>query len=414
MAKKFTQLEFIQKSKIIHGDKYDYSLVKYINTNTKILLKCDLHGYFTQTPNKHLLGQGCALCGDISRKNTNIKRYGCEYPAQNKNIQEKAKQTNIERYGVEYTFQCDDVKEKIKQKNIEMYGVENPSQSKIIQKKKKETCLNNHGNEYPLQVNIIQEKMKKTMVEKYGVEFSLQSDEIKEKIKRTNVARYGFIAPIKNNNIKNKVKQTNIERYGVEYISQSHIIKEKSKKSNEKKYGVEYASQKHLANVIKLFNNYDWLYDQYITLNKTPEQISKEFNTSKTTILRYLHKNKIDIQYIVGYSLKCIQWLDSIMEKEGIFIQHALNGGEYRLPGTRYKVDGFNKETNTVYEFHGDCFHGNPDIFKGHETPNFYQPNVIAKTLYKQTIKRENEIINLGYNLVSIWENTYNSQRFFD
>lgn len=172
MAKKFTQLEFIQKSKIIHGDKYDYSLVKYINTNTKILLKCDLHGYFTQTPNKHLLGQGCALCGDISRKNTNIKRYGCEYPAQNKNIQ----------------------------------------------KKKKETCLNNHGNEYPLQVNIIQEKMKKTMVEKYGVEFSLQSDEIKEKIKRTNVARYGFIAPIKNNNIKNKVKQTNIERYGVEYI----------------------------------------------------------------------------------------------------------------------------------------------------------------------------------------------------
>lgn len=36
--------------------------------------------------------------------------------------------------------------------------------------------------------------------------------------------------------------------------------------------------------------------------------------------------------------------------------------GEYYIPGVG-KVDGFCKETNTVYEFHGDYWHGNPDIF---------------------------------------------------
>ena len=54
---------------------------------------------------------------------------------------------------------------------------------------------------------------------------------------------------------------------------------------------------------------------------------------------------------------KCsIVWLEWIMQKENKTIQHALNGGEYRIPGTKFHVDGYCKETNEVFEFLGVSF----------------------------------------------------------
>lgn len=53
---------FIKKSKNVHGDKYDYTLIKYINTKTKVKIGCTIHGLFEQTPNKHLQGRGCPIC----------------------------------------------------------------------------------------------------------------------------------------------------------------------------------------------------------------------------------------------------------------------------------------------------------------------------------------------------------------
>ena len=54
---------FIEKSKIIHGDTFDYSKAKYINASAKIEIGCKKHGYFWQTPNNHLAGYGCFKCG---------------------------------------------------------------------------------------------------------------------------------------------------------------------------------------------------------------------------------------------------------------------------------------------------------------------------------------------------------------
>ena len=54
--------EFIERSKKIHGSKYDYSLVKYKNTRTKIKIICPIHGIFEQTPGNHLNGKGCKKC----------------------------------------------------------------------------------------------------------------------------------------------------------------------------------------------------------------------------------------------------------------------------------------------------------------------------------------------------------------
>lgn len=59
--------EFIEKSKRIWSDKYDYSLVDYINSKTVVKIICKRHGVFEQTPNTHLAGSGCPKCQKINK-----------------------------------------------------------------------------------------------------------------------------------------------------------------------------------------------------------------------------------------------------------------------------------------------------------------------------------------------------------
>ena len=68
MSKKLSLEEFIEKAKEIHGDKYDYSKVEYINTKTKVCIICPEHGEFWQTPGSHLNGSGCPECGNNNNK----------------------------------------------------------------------------------------------------------------------------------------------------------------------------------------------------------------------------------------------------------------------------------------------------------------------------------------------------------
>lgn len=53
---------FLAKANIKHGNKYDYSKVKYVNVRTKVNITCLEHGDFLQTPHAHLAGQGCPQC----------------------------------------------------------------------------------------------------------------------------------------------------------------------------------------------------------------------------------------------------------------------------------------------------------------------------------------------------------------
>ena len=56
--------EFITKAREVHGDKYDYSKVDYVNAYTKVCINCPEHGEFWQNPNGHLNGRGCLKCVD--------------------------------------------------------------------------------------------------------------------------------------------------------------------------------------------------------------------------------------------------------------------------------------------------------------------------------------------------------------
>ena len=57
-----TMDEFIEKARRIHGDKYDYSKVNYINNRVNICILCNTHGVFEQSPTRHLVGDGCPNC----------------------------------------------------------------------------------------------------------------------------------------------------------------------------------------------------------------------------------------------------------------------------------------------------------------------------------------------------------------
>ena len=79
--------KFITNSKVVHGTKYDYSLVDYVNAKTKVKIKCNNHGIFEQTPDNHLRKKcGCPKCnGGISLSkydfinSSKIKQYSTNY-----------------------------------------------------------------------------------------------------------------------------------------------------------------------------------------------------------------------------------------------------------------------------------------------------------------------------------------------
>lgn len=70
---KLTQKQFIEKANKIHENKYTYKNSNYINNKSKITITCPIHGEFKQKPNKHLSGEGCRKCGNLTIKNKKLK-----------------------------------------------------------------------------------------------------------------------------------------------------------------------------------------------------------------------------------------------------------------------------------------------------------------------------------------------------
>lgn len=60
--------EFISEAIKVHGDKYDYSQVVYVNTKTHVKIICNVHNIFNQSPDKHLQGSGCPSCYGNKKK----------------------------------------------------------------------------------------------------------------------------------------------------------------------------------------------------------------------------------------------------------------------------------------------------------------------------------------------------------
>jgi hypothetical protein len=60
--KRLDQEGFLEQAIKVHGDKYDYSKAVYTRAADKLIIICPVHGEFEQCANNHLSGNGCRLC----------------------------------------------------------------------------------------------------------------------------------------------------------------------------------------------------------------------------------------------------------------------------------------------------------------------------------------------------------------
>jgi protein-arginine kinase activator protein McsA len=171
MSKKLTTEDFLFDAKVVHGDKYDYSNTEYKTMKNKLSIICPSHGVFIQTPEKHLCGRGCPLCGIEKQKNTCLEKYGSENPFSCDVFKKKIKDVMIKKYGG-IGASSKEIKERIYNTNLKKYGVVNPFQNKDIIKQmvSKKDYISIH------------KKIRDTMISKYGVSCSFLIPKSKKKM----------------------------------------------------------------------------------------------------------------------------------------------------------------------------------------------------------------------------------------
>jgi len=73
MPRRLTTEEFVEKAKAVHGNRYDYSSVSYVNAHTKVTIICLDHGPFPQTPHAHIHNKsGCPVCAGTKQLTTEV------------------------------------------------------------------------------------------------------------------------------------------------------------------------------------------------------------------------------------------------------------------------------------------------------------------------------------------------------
>lgn len=101
----------------------------------------------------------------------------------------------------------------------------------------------------------------------------------------------------------------------------------------------------------------------------------------------------------------CKEWLDSIGLPDDP--EHREVGD--LIFGKKYVVDGYDPDTKTIYEFHGDYWHGNPDIYEAHTYSGLGQQTF--GDLYNQTQNRRQEFQRSGYTVIEMWETDWLTDR---
>ena len=155
--------------------------------------------------------------------------------------------------------------------------------------------------------------------------------------------------------------------------------------------------------------NYKKIEDWYnisarIINNNKGSGLLDKYNSSPLALLKVVYpeyvweKHKFHPQHS-GIS---ISWIKSIEDTLGISIQHAENGGEYKIPNSKFSADGYHEETNTIYEYHGCFWHGCPSCYPNREDLNPISKKTFEE-LYTSTLDRTNSLKTLGYNVIEIW-----------
>ena len=364
------QTEFIEKSNEIHNNFYDYSKVEYINSQTKVIITCKIHGDFEQVPNSHLQGCGCNKCAIIKRRE-----------ARQFTLNEFIEKSNkIHNNFYDYS-------------KVEYIN----SQTKVII-----TCKI-HGDF---------EQVPSSHLQGCGCNNC-------SIIKRSDSQRFIISDFIKQSN---NIHSSKYDYSKAEYTGANNDIIIICKFHGEFKQ----KPSKHInakQGCIKCSGTYQFTTSEFITKsmrthgNKYNYEKSNYMNTKTKVIITCYkcgdfeqnpseHYNGANCPNCINsnYSKQSIAYLNFISKYNNIYIQHAENGSEYRILNVG-KADGYCKENNTIYEYHGDFWHGNPKKHK-HNCINKRNGKTFGE-LYQKTIEREQQIRDFGFNLITIWESDW-------
>jgi len=257
---------FIQKSNEIHNNFYDYSLVDYVNNKTKVKIICPLHGVFEQSPDKHLINHGCVICNGGIKSNKDIF------------IQ---KSNEIHNNFYDYSL---------------VDYVNNKTKVKII-------C--------PLH-GIFEQTPKKHLIGQgcYNCYIIKNIKETNLFIEEANLIHNNFYDYSLVNYVNNKIK--------VKIICPIHGIFEQTPNS-------------HLSN----------------TKCYKCSNISRRLKSLKR--IEFNMNNNYQIN--PNFNKKACELFDKISLTNDINIQHAMNGGEFNIKELGYWVDGYDPVNNVVYEY---------------------------------------------------------------
>lgn len=349
---------FIDKAKKIHNNKYDYKNAIWKNVGIKLKIICSIHGEFEQTPSNHLMGKGCSYCSGVGRLTKEI-------------LLERIKTVHGDKYEYEFGDKItltNNIKIKCK---IHGFFEQTPKNHLKGQNCPKCKCLDKN-------------KFIKQALYKHNNKYNYDNIE--------------FV----NCNIKIKIL---CPEHGIfEQRPKDHLNGNKCYKCSN----LVRNTNDFIVKANKIHNNtYSYEKTNYIKSRINVIITCKIHGDFLQTPNDHLNDNGCKKCTMSGFSKVSIRWLNYIANKDNIFIQHNDNVGEKKIKvnNNYIRFDGFCEDTNTVYEFFGDFFHGNPNIYKSDD-----YNSLLKKThgdLYNKTIKRNEKITNLGYNLVTIWESDF-------
>ena len=186
---------------------------------------------------------------------------------------------------------------------------------------------------------------------------------------------------------------------------------------------VEFAFQKELVEYCA--SDVKFLKQGCLTFKRVFEKEAK-FNlwnhiTIASACNRDLHQNRMQPNTIAseplyGWSmetnqsnvaLKWLYWQEHCFPKTtGQYnrIRHTANKGEYKIPNSRCKADGYDELTNTIYEFHGCFWHGCPKCFPNRTESHKRLEDRCFENVYRCTQKKMQYLRDKKYNVVEIWE----------
>lgn len=331
-------------------------------------------------------------CEDIKKSHKYIKKHRNFKIFNNK---EYIRNHLSEKYHSKSQEQKEQINNKIKNTFRERYNKDNYTQTDEYKEKRNKTCIEKYNNNTFMGSKEFVQKSKNTSLERYGAEIYTQSHEYIEQ----------------KSEIHKKYQDTCLKNYGVDNYSKTLEFKEKSKNTCLENYGVD--------NYFKSleFKNKDISITQEEYNRRMNEEFNEDFIKENFIVDGYFLKQEfMDYFFISESHVSKVKKRFNIKEKNRDTIERTFldeYSKEYNLEleyqfyikEIKVRCDGYCASTNTIIEFLGDYFHGNP-LTKNEEEINVFNKKSM-KQLYIETFKRFDEIVKHGFKIIYIWESDY-------